>query len=247
MSHLDPFSHLSPNVIRLTQGSADQLLRSVRPLDLLSSLREGPLRVKDLTALRCPAYARLLHPLQVRPADPHGSLYSSWSAVLGETPKVGTSSRALLEKRVTAGRAFLDDAEPLIGTLSPEATVELATLISAHRCGSGRWLLYYWEGLGVMHPSEGSLVYSALPETMRQLYPFHGSWFASPTLWWSKTRRWVVATHPDAASTYLGGPVSLIRSVVSNSTLEAEVASEETVVDEWPGVQPGPVERSRSE
>ena len=62
------------------------------------------------------------------------------------------------------------------------------------------------------------LMKGAVSDAIR--FSFDG-WFQSPTLWWPEDRSWFVHTEIDGMSTYVGGPRSLVDSLVGEQILES--------------------------
>jgi hypothetical protein len=247
----EPFEEIAGLLPRLAIGEASNLLAVVKP-PFYQSFPEQVLRVRHLTTIQCPAYARIFHRLSV--ADKRGFAADwRWSR-LGPPPLTADLSLATLvatrtESLSTEGLSLTAD----VGQLDHRSTTMLASLIRKAALANRTSYFYFWNGLGIFL-DEGPYVYQGSATAVGHFFrpastnpQTEAPWwvFQSPTLWWCEDA-WFVATHPDAVSTYVGGPESLIAEIIKSRFLEAVSTDENTPVDDshmrpgfvWPGQTP---------
>jgi hypothetical protein len=236
---IETFDDLAPLVTRLPVAEASKVLAVARPLSLDRALPDPPLRVRHLTAIQRPAYARLLHPLVV--ADGRGfSAPWRWSKL---EVKAATADATLREVLDAASESLSSQgltAHVELGRLDHRSTTGLASLIREEGLPSASCYFYFWDGLGIFtdrdpHVYRGPV--TAVGCFFRAASRHPQTWtpwgqFQSPTLWWGNDT-WFVATHLDATSTYVGGPQSLIDRIIGSDFLEALSVSENALVDDW--------------
>lgn len=84
----DAFGHLGPTLVRLDEETACRklgtVLWTVDPWLFPMNWDEGPQRVRHLTLIRCPAYARLLPSLLVSRRGEQKAESWPWSRLLGD-------------------------------------------------------------------------------------------------------------------------------------------------------------------
>ena len=228
----DPFEHLKPSVVRLPDGEVRRLIAEVvgselpRPMDNI-------LRVRDLTVLPFEAWARVLHPLQV-PGPARHVRYSRWGNLFaGETPHIGgeTSLREFLASYGNLRKEQSIGVEPLIGSLDAETVRQLAQFLLPYSENQAA-LFYFWGGLNLA-AEQTTAIYRGALTWVDRFFAGGGIFFQSPNAWWPADRSWLVATHVDSTSTYVGGAQSLIEGLVTNQSLETIRVSELTAMDQW--------------
>ena len=197
-----------------------------------TDVRPGAVGVRNLAPAVFAAYVRLLIPLQgdVRAGDSPGRV--SWREL--------ASARGVMIHAETPLRALVPDedsgalmgVEPLIGSMDPTTTIELAATLAAHTSTPHAVFFLYWGGLGGLQLN-GDAVYQGPLDVMRDLYPFADHWFQPPTLWWDQGSSWFVTTHCDATSTYVGGSQELRDALLAHAHLDAIEVDLDTGVDDW--------------
>jgi hypothetical protein len=225
---MDPFRHLGGELGRLSATQGCRALSAVAPPDAEPNGEPHRVPIGSLTSIRCEAYARVCHRLQVS-ADGELSL-RSWRDALGlkEIRPEYSLRDALSKARDALGAGGLK-VDPLIGSLDHPT----AAAIARHLEGGDRGAyFYYWEGLGIFDDG-GLYVYRGTPAVVGSLYPGGSSRFQSPTLWWDEDRSWFVATPIDATSSYIGASDATIEELVSDPDMEAQIAEIATPIDDW--------------
>lgn len=230
---IEPFAHLRPQFRGVDSAKARRLLAAAAPFNPSKAEPLGrALEVRDLTALRSEAYARICHPLQGISRRSGDWEYQTWRDVLGDIPITAESS---LRDLLPGEQAKEFEIEPLIGSLGPKLAPTLADLIQKELTESNAFF-YFWEGLGGLRGASGAQLYSGPLRVVHSLHPYPDALFESPTLWWSPKETWFIATHTDATSSYLGGPRALVRNLLAHPAVEAQEASTTTVVDDWTAI-----------
>jgi hypothetical protein len=233
----DPFSDLSPLLVRLPTGDARRIVDEVKPLDLYHPVSDPPLGVRHLTAMRTRAYARILHPVSVTDENGLGACWH-WSQIGSSPISADTSLQDVLDGAANFVSTRKLTVNPQAGRLDHVSTTAIASLIRDGGLACPACHFYFWDGLGIFrgrgpYVYRGSVVAVGCFFRAASLHPqTYSPWwrFQSPTLWWCQ-RSWFVATHPDATSTYVGGPESLIKRIVGSQELEAMRVSAEALVD----------------
>jgi hypothetical protein len=224
---MDPFRHLRGELGRLSGTQGCRALSAVAPTDPEPNGEPHRVPIGSLSSIRCEAYARVCHRLQVS-ADGRLSL-RTWADALGlKEIRPECSLREALSKARDALAAGGLTVDPLIGSLDQPTAAAIARHLEVDR---GAYI-YYWEGLGFFDDG-GLYVYRGTPAVVGSLYPNGGSWFRSPTLWWDENRAWFVATPIDATSSYVGADLTTIEALVSDPHVEGQVADIATPVDDW--------------
>ena len=204
----DPFGHLGPTFVRLDEETARRTLGTVLwtldPWLFPMNWDEGPQRVRHLTLIRCPAYARLLHFLLVSRRGEQEAESWPWSRLLGDRASMlGPDTRlreVVWECRDMIAREGLH-VEPRVGEIVEDIARALARVLAEHG-GEPTCFFYYPSGLGFL-PDRGTHVYRGPIRRVDTLRSTDGTFFW-PTLWWPEDESWFVATHTDATSTYVG-------------------------------------------
>jgi hypothetical protein len=230
---MDPFAHLAPALVRLGEPEAREWVNTVEPLDLYAVANEGPLRVRDLTAIRCEAYARVLHPVRVEIERERMGADWFWSQLGGDSkldPNVRLADLLATASLTLQNRGLR--AEPLPGVLGHLPASTLARAIDKRGAGQD-CSFYFWEGLGWLRGG-APYVYRANVLLVTGLYAFGSSGFAAPTLWAGRNQDWFVASHTDATSTYMGGSEGLVQDLLGTRVVEILPATLDSEVDTWP-------------
>jgi hypothetical protein len=235
----ETFDDLAPLVTRLPVAEAGKVLDVAKPLNLYQAVPDPPLRVRHLTAIGTPAYARLLHPLLV--ANDRG-LSARWRWTKLEVKPI-TADTTLREALHGASESLSSQnltANVNVGRLDHFSTTVLASLIREEGLAGPSCYFYFWDGLGIF-TGQGPHLYQGPVSAVGCFFPAASrhpqTWspwglFQSPTLWWCRDL-WFVATHPDATSSYVGGPDSLVDRITDGGLLEALKVSENALVDDW--------------
>lgn len=215
------------------------LLDVAKPNNLYQAVPDPPLRVRHLTAMRCPAYARLLHPLSVG-NDQGFSAPWRWSKLEVKPVTPDTNLHDVLCEASDSLSSQKLTGHVEVGRLSHLRATGLAGVIREEGLACASCYFYFWEGLGIFNDQDphvyrgpvsavGCFFHAASRHPQNRV-----PWglFQSPTLWWCRDS-WFVATHPDATSSYVGGPESLIQQIIGSNFLEALRVSENALVDDW--------------
>jgi hypothetical protein len=232
----DPFARLVPLLKRVPVNEASRLLAVANPLDLHRAISDPPLRVRHLIAIRCAAYARVFHPLHVSSEGGFTAPWR-WSRLGGPNITADTTIREVLLAAAEGLSSQRLGVTCEVGKLDHLSATTLASLIGEGNLACPDCHFYFWDGLGIFdEPGQylyrGSVASVGCFFRAASAHPPTPFWrFQSPTLWWCNDS-WFVATHPDAVSTYIGGPSSLIERLVGSPFLEATVALENTTVDD---------------
>ncbi len=243
LSSSDPFWHLRrAGMERLSDGQERALLE-----ELLVDLWEPPggllrhkaatpkahvilggFRVYDIVPRRFQAYARVVHPLQRRPAADGTPVGGRWTDVVD-------SSAGTVDGDVRSARGWPAAARlhlgPLIGVLDRSTAVSLAEVLKRHTATRKAVYFLFWGGLAEFGNAKQDAVYQAPIEVVGALYPYGGQEYLSPMLWWDAAGEWFVATHPDSSSTYIGGSRQLVRELSNSQKMEVVVVQPQTFVD----------------
>jgi hypothetical protein len=242
----------------LEVGEADWIGERLAPFDVHT--------VASVVPAGFDAYARVLHPAQepdrggerlVRWAE-----VAAWSGMplrrdaqfhsIALPPVRPQADAPWSSQGPAEGSLYLPDAEILAG-LVREWTA------TPGRCWFCVWDGYDWAGIMFARPGEtGVRMPDPVPATIRNgprvrlpnrdylLYAGPVDSVAAvsplsaleqtPNLWWPVDRAWCVATEIDLPWTYVGGPVSLIDSILGDERIEAlpaEPGDPLTHVEEW--------------
>jgi hypothetical protein len=202
------------------------------------------LQIRHLTAIRCPSYARIFHPLSVGCGAGFTATWH-WGRLAGRQLSAEITLYDILRSAAESLESQALSVSCNAGNLDHQSATTLTSLIQDGGLAGSGCFFYFWNGLGIFlddgpHVYQGSVVsagtFFRAASTHRQTWT---PWwtYQSPTLWWND-ESWFVATHPDAVSTYVGGPHRLIAEIVQSAFLEAVVANENSLVDDSP-LRPG--------
>jgi hypothetical protein len=232
LSATDPFEHLRPDIVQVPDPKARALFAAVIGSELPRAGLDRFLRVRDLTTIRCDAYARILHALQVTELDDRRVHLSHWRELLPGQP-VGSDTMLfdVFEHASDHLRKSRIRVDPLIGTLDKDTAKKLATSVL-------RWsqtadcYFYYWGGYGISSDQQNA-IYEGRVDFVDRFTAADKPLYQSPTLWWSADRSWFIGTYVESTSTYVGGSRELIKAILQDSELETTTATELTVIDDW--------------
>ena len=214
---------------------------AARARDLLpwpvSSLSISTGDVRTLVPDVFPAYARILHPA-FREAHGHETVVR-WAEVADATGRQIRPSTHIAE---VAGLAWFTDVtthwdrEPSVGTLDPPLCGILADLLSTSlSAGSDTECTYaLWEGRGDIprqlraagcYTTIGADRFIVLRETLDLARRWHDfpptQALDTPNAWWPRSAEWFVSTNVDQISTYIGGSVDLVDTIIESGDIEA--------------------------
>jgi hypothetical protein len=197
-----------------------------------------------------PAYARVLHPVEVG----YGRPPLTWAQVCRRTGRI---PHALMQwAAITRGRRW-DDGDVQVGNLAP-ATLGPLLDVLAPATGDQDCLHALWDGWGWLHGTAATIVSSTddvesapprpavpadvlamprlrLPDRDHLLFrgPLRAAldlgrhpapdWFLpqSPSLLWPADRSWCVGTEIDFDSTLVGGSADLVDAVLAAPGLDS--------------------------
>lgn len=185
------------------------------------------------------AYARLLHPIEVR--DPEGAVLGQvrWAEVAAWSGQpLGPQTRfwqIALPEHLPAG-PMPGDGAPASDVLGARDGAALAEVLRGHtaapeQCWFGIWDGYGWDSAtgdpvppGVRHgprvrlPGRDYLLYTGPVEAGLAFLPGERE---LADLWWPHDRAWFVYGDVDLNCTYVGGSAALIDALLAASGLEA--------------------------
>ena len=153
----------------------------------------------------------------MHPAAEWGSITGSWDYQYGgEQPGVWAES-------------------PMTGSLPAETASQLAAVLALHPQPAGSCWFAVWEGKGPLDAELDAAPPFELPA--RPMWLLHGPVQAAATsphpgalgdsvnLWWPEDRAWCVGTDIDLMTTYVGGSVDCIQTLLAETSLEALAVS----------------------
>jgi hypothetical protein len=207
--------------------------------DPMKGVPDPPLRVRHLITIRCEAYARILHPLQVSGAT---SGQWGWQRLAGHPLRADDRPflRDFLHSLEGEIHAKGLTVEPMIGSPDRKTVLDLARILK-HGADEEQAYFYFWNGRG-FSSGRSEFVYSGSVTLASGFFANEASLFEAPNLWWGLRHDWFVASDGDATSTYVGATATVIKEILRSSELEAFEVDVEAEVDEWPraGSKPWP-------
>jgi len=214
----------------------------------------GPwLQVGSLLPGGFAAYARIFHPAYRWTSDrdaagegskavrsPDGTLRWNidvpWAEVAAANGRV--AHPAMDWVTITGSERYLHgdrqpgvwDEEPREGSLPPDQSRKLISLLRSHTATPAHCWFALWDGFGniavprdatrLLMPNRPMVMFSG-PITGWVTHQEGDLFEQSPSLWWPEDRAWCVATDVDLMTTYLGASQACVRELTRSDGLEA--------------------------